>query len=323
MQPQQQIFQPQAQVLPQNQNVLNNGNNFVPNNILPQIIQTENPNRCEKMSKFFTGNTNIPIVVFIILMSSFFYHICCVLFNYGFLSTYLIISSLLDFLFALFIWSKMAMKLEENSSTVKYAYLYFINLIILSFATFTVPLKRVWNFVLFETLLIAINNKYTKMKILCFKMSGNNLIILTIVYHIICNPFHFFSILITIGYAYIYKKFLVDKINISNEKIKYYENIVIVNCLKSKFKTFITLEDVLIKESNRQRNQNINNNINNNNSNIIQNNMYPNYYSQIQQNNQNQIPNQQGVALRQNLPNAPKETDMNISSSRYDLENSN
>ena len=303
MQPQQQIFQPRAQVLPQNQNVLNNGNNFIQNNILPQIIQTESPNRCEKMSKFFTGNTNIPIVVFIILMSSFFYHICCVLFNYGFLSTYLIISSLLDFLFALFIWSKMAMKLEENSSTVKYAYLYFINLIILSFATFTFPLKRVWNFVLFETLLIAINNKYTKMKILCFKMSGNNLIILTIVYHIICNPFHFFSILITIGYAYIYKKFLVDKINISNE--------------------FITLEDVLIKESNRQRNQNINNNINNNNSNIIQNNMYPNYYSQIQQNNQNQIPNQQGVALRQNLPNAPKETDMNISSSRYDLANSN
>ena len=113
------------------------------------------------------------------------------------------------------------------------------------------------------------------------------------------------------------------KINISNEKIKYYENIVIVNCLKSKFKTFITLEDVLIKESNRQRNQNINNNINNNNSNFIQNNMYPNYYSQIQQNNQNQIPNQQVVALQQNLPNAPKDTDMNISSYRYDLANYN
>ena len=320
MQPQQQIFQPQAQVFPQNQNVPYNSNIVVQNNNLPQVIQTESPNKCEKMSKFITGSANIPLVVFIILMSSFYYHFSCVLFNYGFLSSYLIMASFLDFLFALFIWSRMAIKIEENSSSVKYGYLYLINLIILSFITITFPLKRVWNFILFETLLIAFNNKDKKLNVLCFKMSGNSLIIFTIVYHIICNPFHIFSILVTIGYAYVYKKYLLNKINISNERIQIYENNLVLNCLKNKFKTFISLEDVLIKERNRQLNQNSNIN---NNSNMIHNNMYPNYYSGIQQNIQNQVPNQQGIPLQQNLPNAQQNNDLNQSSSRYDLANTN
>ena len=67
MQPQQQIFQPRVQIVPQNQNVPYNSNIVVQNNNLPQVIQTESPNKCEKMSKFITGSANIPLVVFIIL----------------------------------------------------------------------------------------------------------------------------------------------------------------------------------------------------------------------------------------------------------------
>ena len=320
MQPQPQIFQPRPQMMPPNPQ-FQNMNNIIPPNNLQQIIQVENPNKCEKMSKCLTGNTNIPITVFIILMSSMAYHISTVLFDYSFLTNYNIAASFFDFIFALFVWSKTAIKLEINTSTVKYGYLYLANLLIISVFTLSFPLKRVWNFVLFETLLIAINNKDRKMKVCCFKISGKYLFVLTIIYHIVFNIFNLFSILFTIAYAFIYKKFLIYKLNVSNEKIQSYENFCLFGCLKYRFKTFITLEDVLAKEQNRQGN---NNNINNNiNGSFVPNNMYPNYYSGIVQGNPNQAPIQPGMAVQQNPPVVQPGLDLNQSSSRYDLANSN
>ena len=322
MQPQPQIFQPHPQMMPQNFQIQNNMNNIIPQNNLQQIIQVENPNRCEKMSRWLTGSTNIPITVFIILMSSFANHICSIFGQSYFLTYYNDISSFFDFIFALFIWSRIAIKLEINTSTMKYGYLYLVNLLIISGFTLTFPLYRIWNFVLFETLLICLNNENTKMKVFCWKISGKYLFVLTIIYHIIFNILNFVSILFTIGYAFIYKKFLKYKINISNEKIQKYENCCLMGCLKYRFKTFITLEDVLAKEQNRQENNN--NNINNNiNGSFVPNNMYPNYYSGIVQSNPNQAPIQPRIAVQQNPPVSESVVDMNQSSSRYDLANSN
>ena len=320
MQPQQQIFQPVVQVFPQNpQN--QNVNIILPRNNIQQIIQIENPNRCEKMSKFITGSTNIPITVFTILMLSFAYHICTVLFTYGFLSSYLISSSFFDFLFAIFIWSRMAIKIEITTSSVKYGYLCFVNLCVLSMITISFPIKRVWNFVLFETILIAINNKNNKViKLFCWKISGITLIIIAIAYHIIFNFFNIISILFTIAYTFIYQKWLIYKVNISNEKIQSLENCCLINYFINKFKTFITLEEVLAKEQNQQGN---NNNANSNiNSSFIPNNMYPNYYSRVIHQNPNQAPIQAGVLIQQNPPVAQPELDINQSSSQYDLVNS-
>lgn len=302
MQPNQQILQSQSQdqILPQNPQFPMN--NIIPQNQVHQLIQTENLNLCEKCSKYFTGSPNIPLVVFLILMSSFAYHINSVLFTYGFLSSYYAISSFFDLLFALLVWSKMAIKIELISSTVKYGYLYIVNLLIISIFTLTSPLKRVWNFVLFETILISINNKDKDLKFCCCKIPGKYMIIVTITYFLIFNFCHIFSILFTICYAFIYEKCFINKINISNEKIQRLECNCIIRSLKYTFKTFISLEEVLNREKSKQENNNINNSAN---MSYIVNNMYPNYYSGIIQGNPNQAPIQPVIGLQQNPSGIP------------------
>ena len=309
-------MEPQPQQIPPNQMMPQNPQIQIPNpylqNQIYQIVQAESPNKCEKFSRFLTGSTNIPLGVFTILMSSYLYHLFCVFFNSYFFFTYNILASLIDFLFAIFVWSKMAIKIEKTTSTVKYFYLYLVNLIILSFFTFTFPLARIWNFILFETILIALINKNRKMQFFCCKISGKYIIIFTIIYHIIFNPFDIVSIIVTIIYAFIYKKWLIYKLNISNNRVQRYELYCIINILKNKFKTFISLDEALNQGKNNQpqvqnnNNNNINNisNINNSNASFVPNNMYPNYYSGIPQNNQNQPP------MQEYPPNAQPGVDM-------------
>lgn len=297
--------QTQNRILP---NPPNQINNIFPQNNIYQIIQNEEPNKCEKFSKFFTGSTNLPIGVFTILMLSCAYHIHTIFWTYGFLSLYFNISSFFDFIFALLVWSWLAKKIEIISTTVKYCYLFFINLLIISIFTFSFPLKRIWNFVLFETLLIAFNNMNKEMKFFCCKITGKKVIIFTIIYHLIFNIYQIFSIIFTIAYAFIYEKWLIQKINISNDRIKNMEYFCIIYHLKNKFKTFITLEDVLKKENSKQNN---NNGINNVNSSFVPNNIYPNYYSQMIQNNPMQGPIQPAVGIPQFPPNAQPVVNIN------------
>ena len=284
MQPQQ---IPQIHIIPQN--MQNPQANPAPQNQYLQIIQTEAPNTCEKFSKILTGSANIPLTVFIILMSSFGVLIISNLLSYYFLS-YIVISSFFNLIFAIFVWSKMAIKIEMNTSTVKYGYLYLVNLFILSLITLSPPISRIWNFILFETILISLNNKDKRIKFFCCKYSGTLVIIFSIIYHIIFNALDIFAILITISYAYAYNKWFIQKLNISNEKIERLENSFFIKFLRGKFQTFITLQDVLNKEKNKQPlvPNNANDNINNNNinspvqmSSFIPLNMYPNYYSGV------------------------------------------
>jgi hypothetical protein len=216
-------MQPQPQMIPQNAQIPNANQ---PNqNQMYQVIQTESPNCCEKFSKCVTGNTNIPLMVFLILMSSLNAIVIWSLIHFQiYFGSIFLFASIFQFLFALFVWCRMAMKIEKNTSTVKYGYLYLINLLILSLCTLTYPIVRIWNFILFETILIALNNKDKKMKFFCCRIPGKAVIICSIIYHIIINPFEIISIIITVAYAFIYNKWLSQKLNISNEKVQRLEN---------------------------------------------------------------------------------------------------
>ena len=177
----------------------------------------------------------------------------------------------------------MAIKIERNTTTVRYGCLYLINNSLLSIISLSFPLgfQTIWTFVLFETLLIALSNKDKKMKFFCCKISGKAMIICSIVYSFIFNMIMFYQLIVTIIYTYVYQKWLINKFAISNEKVEKIENWCCISWLKNKMSTFTTLKDVLEKG---QQNQPLvqNNNISNsNNSSFIPVNMYPNYYSGI------------------------------------------
>lgn len=254
----------------------------IPQNQLYQVIQINStPNICEKFSKLLTGSYNIPLTVFLILMGSFLVFIIFLIVGPSFLKGLLIFSSLGNFLFALFVWCPMAIKIERNTSTVRYMLLFLINKLIISI--FSLGLHTNWNFILFETLLIALSNRNKRMKFFCCKMSGNAFIISSVVYNLVFNLFLIYPLIITLGYTYVYRRWLITKLAISNEKVEKYENHCLFNCLKNRLTTFITLKDVLEKEKQSlPLVENNNNDIQNvNESSFVPMNMYPNYYSGV------------------------------------------
>ena len=278
---------PNHQVMVQNpQNQLGLPQQYPQNQQLYQVVQTNsNLTRCERFSKWISSSSNIPFTVFVILMCSSLVFIITLIIGNSVLTGCLSVSALADFLFALFVWGPMAIKIENNTSTVRYGGLYVINSSILAICTLGFPIlsiHKIWNFVLFETLLIALSNRDKKMKFFCCKVEGKTLIILTIVYHLIFNGVFIFSLLITIGYTFIYRRYLINKFAISNEKVERMENWCIINWFKNKLTTFITLKEVLDKGNQNQSSQQ-NNIQNSNNSSFVPNNMYPNYYSGLQQ----------------------------------------
>ena len=196
---------PNHQVMVQNpQNQLGLPQQYPQNQQLYQVVQTNsNLTRCERFSKWISSSSNIPFTVFVILMCSSLVFIITLIIGNSVLTGCLSVSALADFLFALFVWGPMAIKIENNTSTVRYGGLYVINSSILAICTFGFPIlsiHKIWNFVLFETLLIALSNRDKKMKFFCCKVEGKTLIILTIVYHLIFKGVFIFSLLITIGY---------------------------------------------------------------------------------------------------------------------------
>ena len=278
---------PNHQVMVQNpQNQLGLPQQYPQNQQLYQVVQTNsNLTRCERFSKWISSSSNIPFTVFVILMCSSLVFIITLIIGNSVLTGCFSVSALADFLFALFVWGPMAIKIENNTSTVRYGGLYVINSSILAICTLGFPIlsiHKIWNFVLFETLLIALSNRDKKMKFFCCKVEGKTLIILTIVYHLIFNGVFIFSLLITIGYTFIYRRYLINKFAISNEKVERMENWCIINWFKNKLTTFITLKEVLDKGNQNQSSQQ-NNIQNSNNSSFVPNNMYPNYYSGLQQ----------------------------------------
>lgn len=276
---------PNQQMMIQNpQNHMQMPQQLPQNQQLFEVVQTNSSlSLCEKFSKKLTNSSNIPLTVFLILMGSSLFFIITLIIGNSLITGCLCLSSFANFLFALFVWAPMAIKIENNTSTVRYGLLYIINSSIITVCSFGFPLfnlHTIWTFVLFETLLIAFSNKDKKMKFFGFKIGGKTLIILSIIYHLIFDGVFIFSLIVTIAYTFIYKKKLINKFSISNEKVEKIENWCFINWLKNKISTFITLKEVLEKENQNPSQSNIQNS---NNSSFIPMNMYPNYYSGLQQ----------------------------------------
>ncbi len=303
---------PQPQMMGQNpQIMMANPQQMMPQNQLYQVIQTNSTtNRCEKFSQWLTGSKNIPLMVFLIFMASaagFIFNLFIDSLTFGPILSF---SSLGNILFALFVWLPMAAKIEKNTSTVRYGYLYLLNSSILCIFSLRFPLSfsRVWCFVLFETLLIAFSNKNKKMKFFCCKISGKAVIISSIIYHCFFNLFNLYCIIITGIYTIIYQKYLINKFGVSNEKVERLENWCCINWLKNNLTTFTTIKEVLEKGQQQLplvENSNIQNS---NNSSFIPINMYPNYYSGLAPNMQQPIPMPQADAIRTVEPNMNQPT---------------
>ena len=203
-------MQQNIQQIPQPQMMVQNSQIQMANPQLYQVVQTNStPNICEKFSKLLTGSYNIPLTVFLILMGSLLVFIIFLIVGPSFLKGLLLFSSLGNFLFALFVWCPMAIKIEKNTSTVRYLLLFLINKLIISI--FSLGLQTNWNFILFETLLIALSNRNKRMKFFCCKMSGKAVIASTIIYCLIFNWILFFPLIMTIVYTFIYKNSLFVK----------------------------------------------------------------------------------------------------------------
>ena len=227
---------------------------------------------------------------------------------------YFFIAALFDFLFALFVWCRLAIKIEKNISTVKYGFLYFINLFILSICTLPFPFhywdpiyytiyeifcgrlglgcldKRVligcteihlfWSFILFETILIALNNRDKKMKFFCCRITGKKIIIFSILYYFLFNWFSIIRLIIIVAYSFIYNKYLSKILNISNANVQKLENTRFIKYFKDNFLNFISIDEIQNKDKKEQplvnpQQQDISNSV----MSFDPSNIYPNYYS--------------------------------------------
>ena len=189
-------------------------------------------------------------------------------------------------LFALFVWCRLAIKIEKNISTVKYGFLYFINLFILSICTLPFPFhywdpiyytiyeifcgrlglgcldKRVligcteihlfWSFILFETILIALNNRDKKMKFFCCRITGKKIIIFSILYYFLFNWFSIIRLIIIVAYSFIYNKYLSKILNISNANVQKLENTRFIKYFKDNFLNFISIDEIQNKDKKEQ-----------------------------------------------------------------------
>ncbi len=290
----QQIPQPQMMPMPNPQQMQSV-------NQIYQVVQTNStPNRCEKFSQWMTGSKNIPFMVFLIFMSNAASFIFSLLNDYVYVGPAVTFSSFAHFLFALFVWLPMSIKIEKNTSTVRYGYLYLVNCSLLSIFTISFPLSlnRIWSFILFETLLIALSNKDKKIKFFFWKIGAKSVIILSILYHIFFSSYYFLAVVVTVIYTFAYQKYLINKLGVSNEKVERMENWCLINWLKNNLTTFTTIKEVLEKAQGQQQPLVQNSDVqNSNNSSFIPANMYPNYYSNV-------APNMQQMQQMQPMPPA-------------------
>lgn len=206
--------------------------------------------QCERWSKGLLGTTKIPLVVFLIIMYCAFLCVISLFFiQYGFLA-FITIANLL---FAIFVWGRYAAKIEKKTSTIRYGILFLINISIISLISLDIffAVASTYSFILFETLLLAASNLNKQMKFFCFRLTGTQVIVGSLIFHFIINCYHAFSIIITLIYALIYEKCLKYKIVISDETVRRVENWCFISCMKEKCSTFISLDNIEIKKDNK------------------------------------------------------------------------
>ena len=274
---------PQSEMMDQNQQIpISEPHQMQPQN---QLFQGDsNLKTHEKISKCITGSNTIPLMVLVIIIFASLDLVLNIFFSF--------LPSLGKFLFVLGVWAPMAVKIEKNTSTVRYGCLFGINFLILSIGTLSFPLFpfRLWCFVLFETLLIALSNENKKMKFFFVRIGGKQVIFLSVLFNALLNWTQIYAVIITVVYTLVYRKYLINKFGISNEKVEKLENFWLINWIKNKVTTFVSLKDVLEKEQRDQPLVECNNVQNPNESSFIPSNMYPNYYSGVDPNMQQMQP---------------------------------
>lgn len=251
-----------------------------------------NTSKCQELKIFISGSSNIPLIVYIILILS------CVSVTFSFLYQFInfrpfkLLSNITNFIFIIFVWCPLATKIEKYTSTVRYGIFFLLNYIILCLINISFPLNlcNLWRFTLFETILIASSNQDKTIRFFGVQLNGRNLINISILYEIICNSvdsiiFPFISVILIIIYTLCYKLILIKKFEISNDIIKRLEDLKEINLIKNKIKSFVTIEQALDKEKNLLIFNNICNNCNNNNFNHF------NIYQNIDSENENDTNN--------------------------------
>ena len=241
-----------------------------------------NNSKCNKLKLFLSGSSNIPLIVYNILILSCVSVTFSLLYQFINFRPYKLLSNISNFISIIFVWCPLSTKIEKYTSTVRYAILFLLNYIILCLISISFPLNlcNLWRFTLFETILIASSNEDKTIRFFGIELNGRNLIFISILYAIICNSV--ISVILTAIYAFCYKPILITKFEISNDIIKRLEELKEIKLIKSKTKSFVTLEQALNKEKNLLIFNNICNNCNNNSFTHF--NIYQNNYSENENN---------------------------------------
>ena len=224
----------------QNEQINNQPPNY--NNQMP-INQNEEQSYMKQIKDFLNST---PLTVTVLIDLNIFF-----LFINLFISYTGLISVLLRSFFIFFFWSPLGKKVENSSGTGRYMLLLMINVLaftipyILIFNHFHVLSESIYNFALFETLLIALSNKdkhilVINKKIPCkFIIYGIPFISLFILHQT-------FGMVIAVIYALLYHKYFSTKIHFSDEYIiQSWENNCIFKLLM-KNRRYVKLNDQFI-----------------------------------------------------------------------------
>ena len=234
----------------QNEQINNQPPNY--NNQIP-INQNEEQSYMKQIKDFLNST---PLTVTVLIDLNIFF-----LFINLFISYTGLISVLLRSFFIFFFWSPLGKKVENSSGTGRYMLLLMINVLaftipyILIFNHFHVLSESIYNFALFETLLIALSNKdkhilVINKKIPCkFIIYGIPFISLFILHQT-------FGMVIAVIYALLYHKYFSNKIHFSDEYIiQSWENNCIFKLLM-KNRRYVKLNDQFIPIINNNANVN-------------------------------------------------------------------
>ena len=215
--------------------------------------------------------------------------------------------------FIFFFWAPLGKQIEFTSGSGRYLLLFLINNFIIMIPYFPIfnnlhLISEInFSFALFETLLVAFSNKDKHIVVINKKIPFK--------YIIYIGPFISFilvyrtyGIVFTVLYSFLYHKYLINKLYLSDEIIKKFENLNIIKILmnnRSYIKKFD--EYIPIVENNIQDNENIydNNVVNIQNQDTVFENINDNsiYYNQNNQFDNNIPINQCNNDVQKNIIN--------------------
>ena len=204
-----------------------------------------------------TSFTNLPPVVTLIfslnIFEGLFWLVVSNYVDHPFIDTVLL-TCICNIVMAFWVWKPIAEKIERSSSSVRYLLTFLINYLILS--VINMEFIGVYKFCLFETLLIARVNTNKTMSFCCCKMRGNSLLVMTVICFFLANCWRFWTVLLTFAYVFVYQKWLIQKLVISDETVLKTEKNCLMKFFSENFASFVTLEEV--KEEQERKKQEVN-----------------------------------------------------------------